>query len=156
MKEQKERKVRKEENRGELRINVHNDAEMVGLGLRPKPLTPRDPSIWSKTEQEKYELKLMKCTGTISTGWAAPLYSVNFPGKLIVYLKGFPKVRKEEFLNNQPHSVMSHKCKQSDIADILARYKKNGLTILKYAWNGRTYSADSLPVRLNRGGRVTA
>lgn len=156
MKEQKERKVRKEENRSELRVNVHNDAEMVGLGLRPRPLVPKDSSVWTKTEQEKYELKLVRCTGMVSTGWSAPLYPVNFPGKLIVYLKGFPKVRKEEFLNNQPHSVMSHKCNPSDIADILARYKKNGLAILKYAWNGRTYSADSLPVRINRGDRVTS
>lgn len=158
MKEQRETKAkRRDENREGLRVNVHNDAEMVGFKLRVRPRVPRDPSVWTNTIKEKAELDTVIGTGMVSTNWSAPLYSSNFPGKLIVYLKKLPRVEKKgKDLINQFHSTMSHSCNQSDIATILARYCESNLEIVKYAWNGRTYSANTLPVRLGRGGRVSA
>lgn len=137
------------------RVNIHNDKEMVSLGLRLKPLSGRDPEVWTKSAKEKRELRKRRRSGLISGGWSIPLYSIDVPGKLVVYLKGFPRVSKEKWLDSQPHSTRSYKCVLSDVEGILAARKKEGLTVVKYEWNGRTYSNREVPVRLNRGFRVS-
>lgn len=41
-------------------IDVNDDNLMVELGMRPPLLTPRDPSVWTKTKQEKVKLRALR------------------------------------------------------------------------------------------------
>lgn len=42
-------------------VDVHNDDDMRKNGLwRPYDVTPRDPSVWTKTPKEKAALKKAK------------------------------------------------------------------------------------------------
>lgn len=45
---------------GSKAVNVHNQEEMIMLGLHPKYRTPRDSSVWTKTPHEKELLKTFK------------------------------------------------------------------------------------------------
>ena len=42
-------------------VNVHDDEAMRRAGIwRPYDVTPRDPSVWTKTKKEKAALKRAK------------------------------------------------------------------------------------------------
>ena len=132
-------------------VDVNNDGQMVALGLRNPKAFERDPSVWSKTDEERKSLSYFKSMFDFnSSKWAAPQYKVGTPDKLIVYLKGFKRVEKAAFQKQQPRTTMSHTCVRSEIKDILASYKKQGLQIVKYVWQGKTYGPDEVPVRLRR------
>lgn len=137
------------------RVNVYNDAEMVSLGIRLPKLTSRDSSVWSKTLSEKERLRDVRksfktkfVSGYKTSNKSIPVYS-----KLIVYIKPsdnftiFDKKTGKTF--NQ--TVFSHKCKQSDIPVLLSKYKEKDPNfgdyslVIKYSWNGKTYSPKDLP-----------
>jgi hypothetical protein len=42
-------------------VDVHDDALMIELGIRPPHATPRDPSVWTKSKQEKKILRTLRC-----------------------------------------------------------------------------------------------
>lgn len=130
-----------EKNEEDLRVDVSNDAEMVALGIRPKNLEPRDPSIWTKSSIDKKNAKLVRQYTKHyfeGTRWAAPQRSIPIPGKLIVQLK-----RNKAF----KHTTYSYKCMQHDIPRILGHYRvgKNESLINWYKWNGKTYNHAELP-----------
>ena len=134
-------------------VDVHNDAEMVALGLR-NPIYPgRDQSVWSKTDKEKDFLKKMKhsCTSDLDRGWGAPIKSIPIPGKLIVRIKpsdNFTVVAKDGRVMKK--TTYSHKCIQSDIPRILSKYaesdgKVSYSIVINYSWNGKTYNPKEIP-----------
>ena len=41
-------------------VDVYDDALMVELGIYPCLATPRDPSVWSKSRQEKKILRTLR------------------------------------------------------------------------------------------------
>ena len=99
-------------------VDVHNDAEMVSLGLRLPAYPGRDESVWSKTAKEKALLKKMKhsCTNKLDRSWGAPPKSIPIPGKLIVRIRpsdNFIMVTKGGKILKK--TTYSHKCIQSDI-----------------------------------------
>lgn len=130
-------------------VNVHNDAEMVGLKLRKPVATPRDPNIWTKSDLEKKVLASWRSSGLdLSTGVAAPSVATGFTGKLVIYLTKLP--------SKSHKSTLSFTCDRSDIDSILRECCNRGVEIVKYSWNGRTYKGKEVPPRINRGGRVSA
>lgn len=54
----KEQTKKTENKRKELSpVNVHNQEEMIALGIHLKYKVPRDPSVWTKTPHEKELVK---------------------------------------------------------------------------------------------------
>lgn len=133
-------------------VDVANDDQMVALKLRNPKVSQRDPSVWSKTEEEKKSLKYFRGLFNFNTSnWAAPRYKIGTPSKLIVFLKGFKRVEKGE---PRPKSTVTHICVNSEVEDILSSYKKQNLEIVKYVWQGKTYRANEVPPRLRRNYTV--
>jgi len=125
-------------------VNVHDDALMVELGIRPPKAVPRDPSVWTKTLKEKKLIASMKSQhkgkmhSVISSRRVIPVRA-----KLIIQLK-----KNRKF----PHTTYSTICWQHQISDILSRYcivnkKTNCIesVVSKYYYNGRTYKPNELP-----------
>lgn len=111
-------------------VNVHNQQEMINLGLHPNYRVECD---FSKTPKEKAELERLRRRdgrGFYNQKWSPrekpyiPIY-----GKLIVHFKG--------------STPKSYNCNQADIIDILARVKKN--EAFMYEWNGRKYQLNEKP-----------
>lgn len=125
----------------DLKVDIHNDKEMVELGIRVRPLEPRDPSIWVKNDVEKKNAKLVKqLTKNYFnvTRWAFKPRPIPVPGKLIIQLN-----KNDQF----KHTTYSYECMQHDIPRILGHYRvgKNDTLINWYKWNGKTYSPSELP-----------
>ena len=73
------------------KVDVYNDAEMVGLGIRPRPLEPRDPKVWTKSYTDKKNARLVRHHLKHAfdyINWAAPAKSIPIPGTHIVTIKG--------------------------------------------------------------------
>lgn len=115
----------KAETKKEEKVNVNNDAEMVSLGIRPKPLRPRDPSVWSKTEKEREAWKKCRRFPAPNYGWAPPTKASKFTGQLIVHVKGMDK------------TTYKHNCSEADLSYILGKYKNEHCSIVKVFWNGK-------------------
>jgi hypothetical protein len=139
----------------DLRVDVYNDAEMVELGIRPRPLEPRDPKVWTKSYTDKKNARLVRHHLKHAfdyMNWSAPTKSIPIPGTLIVIIKGH-KNFSEKLKNGKTFykTVFSHKCIQSDIPNILNKYiirskdKAPTNLIVKYKWNGKEYSYGELP-----------
>lgn len=136
-------------------VDVHNDAQMVSLGIRCKLAEPRDPSVWTKTKSEKKSAKWARRQlkhAFDHASWPAPFRPIEIPGKLIIRIKKTSKFSK--VMSNGVKfykTTFSHECKQSDIPEILSKYmirgkNKQDITLVQwYKWNGKTYSADELP-----------
>lgn len=110
-------------------VDVNNDAEMVELGIR----VPKwNPIVF--TQEDKYLVKKERVIHKrdIDGGWSGPIKAIPFYSKLIVYTTGVDK------------TTYSHKCGQSDIPRILNAHSKIH-EVLKYSWNGKTYSKTTLP-----------
>lgn len=138
------------------KVNVYNDAEMVSLGIRNPKVTPRDPAVWTKTLEEKakarvarHSIKTQFSSGGNSSPKSIPVYS-----KLIVYIKPSEKFQAIDGKTGKrfKKTVFSHKCGQSDIPSILAKYVERDAKlnvsyslVTKYSWNGKTYGAKELP-----------
>lgn len=120
-------------------VDVHNDALMVSLGIRPRNVQPRDPSVWTKTDKEKKILKKLRnrYKPKFKSSSIAPKKHIPVYAKLIVQVnsKAFPK------------TTYSHMCWQSDIQQILNNYvdKDGRPAYTKYHWNGQDYKPGTLP-----------
>ena len=101
---------------------------MVELGIRVPKLVPVVIEYSNKELLRKERINHKKDT---MSRWADPIKHIPFYGKLIVYTKSKDK------------TTFSHKCGQSDIPRILGRHDIN--EVLKYTWNGKTYSKTTLP-----------
>lgn len=116
-------------------IDVHDDDVMRAMGFfRPYNQTPRDESVWTKTPEERKRLKKYKRRQEDMHFHSVPEKFIKVPGKLIIQL-----VKNKKY----PNTTYSHKCWQSDVPFILAKYAD---IVRKYIWNGKTYSPNQLPV----------
>lgn len=124
----------------ELRVDVMNDTEMVGLGIRVAPRVPRDPNVWTKSSSEKFILKREKARqkNEFLTRWTGKRKSIPVYGKLVVNLKK---------VSNSSRLTLSFECGQSDIQRILSQFRINDseTNVKKYSWNGKTYAYTELP-----------
>lgn len=134
---------KKEEDRW---INVHDDDVMRAMGFtRPHIQSPRDPSVWTKSSYEKKLLKKVRntCKNKDMHFHTAPFKTIPVKGKLIVNL------HKNKVFGKTTYSF---ECMQHNIPAILAEFgvkTRSGLIevqVRSYYWNGRTYTADNLPV----------
>lgn len=121
------------------KVNVRNDKEMVELGIRPAPVTPRDPKVWTKTKYEKRILKEAKysCRGGNGHFYPGTTKWNTFYGKLIVQLKSNKVFSK---------STYSMICGNNDVQRVLSRFivenhktKQMESVVRKYSYNGITY-----------------
>lgn len=140
----------------DLRVDVYNDAEMVSLGIRPRPLEPRDPKVWTKSYTDKKNARLVRHHLKHAFDyirWAAPSKSIPITGTLIVTIKKHSNFTEKAGKGKKPFTktVFSHQCIQSDIPNILNKYiirekdKPANNLIIKYKWNGKEYSYGQLP-----------
>ena len=110
-------------------VNVNNDAEMVELGIR----APKwNPIVFTQDDKASINRERRIHKRDVDNGWSGPIKVIPFHSKLIVYTTGLDK------------TTYSHKCGQSDIPRILATHAK-AHEVLKYSWNGKTYSKTTLP-----------
>lgn len=133
----------------DIRIDIYNDDELRANGIwRPFDVTPRDPSVWTKTKKEKEAVRIMRAKWK-NRGHFPYLgkKQVNIRAKLIIYLnkdknkyKGFDK------------SVISTECYPHNIDDILLKYVVHNKRlnrpenlVLKYSYNGKTYAPNERP-----------
>lgn len=125
-------------------VDVHNDALMVSLGIRPPYLPQKDKSVWTKTSYEKKILKSLRRGNSSRIHFhSIPMKSIPVRAKLIIQLK-----KNKVF----PKSTYSIECWQHEIGNILQRYyysnKKNGTNeclVLKYKYNGKEYQPSERP-----------
>lgn len=149
MKEENYKKVFIEDEeieRDERWIDVHDDDVMREHGLwRPYNQSPRDPSVWRKTPNERRIFKqVMYSMGKIeghcpSSHKKAPLVRA----KLIVQLK-----KNKVF----PKTTYSFMCFNTAINDILSRFTTtnpktgyNETLVAKYSYNGTPYEPHECP-----------
>ena len=125
-------------------IDVHDDALMVELGIRPKPLSPKDPNVWTKTNQERKLLRNLKRSHKekIHMG-SIPEKVIPVKAKLIIQLK-----RNNKFPNTT-YSMICYMHKISNILSSFMQYDKQSKTMInlvaKYKYNGKEYSPNELP-----------
>lgn len=125
-------------------VDVHNDALMVELGIRPVMLSPRDKTVWTKTPNERRLLKSLRRSGKGRIHFhSVPEKSIPVRTKLIIQL-----VKNDKF----PKTTYSTECWQHEIKNILLQYyrrnKKTGVNeclVSKYTYNGKTYAPNERP-----------
>ena len=125
-------------------VDVHNYALMVELGIHPSPVTPRDPSVWSKSKQEKKILRTLRCAHKGKMHLSTPPRKViPIRAKLIVQLK-----KNKRF----PYTTYSTICGMHQIGDVLNFFnqwdRKNRMivsVVAKYTFNGKTYMPNERP-----------
>ena len=125
-------------------VDVHDDALMVELGIRPRLAAPRDSSVWTKSKQEKKILRTLRCTnkGRMHFG-TAPRRPTPVRAKLIIQLK-----KNKRF----PFTTYSIVCGMHQIGDILSHFyqwdrqtRTVGNVVAKYTYNGKTYAPNERP-----------
>lgn len=122
----------KKEKKEEKRVNVNNDLEMVSLGIRNKKLTPRDPSVWTKTDKEREAWKKQRRFPAPSSRWGSEKRYPKFNGRLILHVKYSDK------------TTYSHSCYEEDIPYIIGKYKSGKCSVTKVWWNGKDVSSKYL------------
>ena len=125
-------------------VDVHDDALMVELGIYPRPAAPRDPSVWSKSKQEKKILRTLRCAhkGKMHLG-TSPRKVIPVRAKLIVQLK-----KNKRF----PYTTYSTICGMHQIDEVLNFFhqwdrqnKVRVSVVAKYTFNGKTYTPNERP-----------
>lgn len=128
---------------GDSWVDVHDDVLMIKLGIRPRHVSPKDPSVWTKSKQEKKILKTLRCVhkGELHFG-SIPIREIPVRAKLIIQLK------KNKYF---PHTTYSTICNMHKIGEILSYYNwdsKNQVPldiVAKYSFNGKTYKPNERP-----------
>lgn len=137
----KSKAIQNEEDRW---IDVHNDDVMREMGLwRPYNQAPRDPSVWTKTPNERRQLQAIKHRNRNEDGHFhdCPPKRTTVCARMIVQLKRNDKFGKTTY---------SFECLNTHIRDILSNFvvNENGVAVsvvAKYSYNGRTYAPNQLP-----------
>lgn len=125
-------------------VDVHNDALMIELGIHPCHATPRNPSIWTKSKQEKKILRTLRCM------YKGKMYHSISPRKVIpVRAKLIVQLKKNKRF---PYTTYSTICGMHQIGDILNffyqldRKNKTAVNVVaKYTFNGKTYAPNERP-----------
>lgn len=120
-------------------VNVYDDDSIRNAGvLRPYKQSNRDKDVWTKTPSEKRFLKSIKRFNEDGHFHNKPIKYAPLFSKLIIYLK-----KNKHF----PKSTYSTKCWLNDIPYIIGKYnlKDNKPIVLKYSFNGKTYSPSEIP-----------
>lgn len=142
----------------EEKINVHDDAQMDSLGiLYRKPGFVKDPSVWSKTDEEKMALKKARSKSYpqfTASSRVRPKKSIPCYGKLIVNIYPVPSFIWKHY-HSTSKTTIAFDCGQGDIPRILSKFvitetNKNGKQsrrsiVRSYKWNGKTYKSNELP-----------
>lgn len=126
-------------------VDVHDDAQMVELGIRHPNVAPRDNSVWTKTPNEKRLLKSAR-----NSVRKERIHFHSIPRKSIpVYAKLIIQIKKNRRF---PYTTYSTKCWMHEIGDVLSLYRQyNKKTncfdnlVVKYSYNGKTYSPGERP-----------
>lgn len=135
-------------------IDVHDHTLMVSLGMQQPYYEGRDPSVWTKTLEEKAKLAVLKsrCTTILPRQWPHIPPRSRFSGKLIVRIRPSNKFKfVDKHGNEQKKTYFSHvNVCESDIPEILAKYyvwkdKARQTLVISYTWNGKTYAHNELP-----------
>lgn len=105
---------------------------MVALGIRNPFVTPRDPSVWTKTEKERKAWKKQRRFPAPDSRWAPPARTSRFVGRLIVNVKGLDK------------TTYRHDCPETDIPYLLSKYKSEHSSIVRAFWNGKEIDPERL------------
>lgn len=131
----------KQSKKKEERINVHNDDEVRAAGIfRPYDVTPRDPSVWTKTKKERQQLRKVKHTKLVNGHfWHNPPKHPVVTAKLIIQLK-----KNNKF----PHTTYSYMCTDTSVNSILQKFittSKNGNATNWIAW----YKYNDIPYAPN-------
>lgn len=130
----------KKEEKTISKVNVRNDEEMVRLGIRPATVTPRDPSVWSKSAYEKRILRDAKysCRGGNGHFYTVPTQRNKIYDKLIIQLK------PNKVFNKSTYSMI---CGDTDVKRIVSGFtienrktKQPESLVIKYSFNGKTYT----------------
>lgn len=123
-------------------VDVHDDAVMIKLGLRSPNVAPRDPSVWTKTPNERRILKTLRYSSKEDMHFhSSPTKLIPVRAKLIIQLKRN---------NKYPKTTYSTECWQHEIPSILAKYRitvnnMDESAVAKYSYNGRTYAPTEVP-----------
>lgn len=125
-------------------IDVHNDEQLVSLGIRPANLIPKDLKMWTKTSSERAILKSLRHSNKRRMHFnSIPPKFIPVRGKLVIYLKKN---------NTYPNTTYSTTCWQHEISSILSKYYQMDNTnkfeiplVSKYSYNGKTYLANERP-----------
>jgi len=116
-------------------VNVNDDNSMREAGfMRPYPVTPRDPEVWTKSNREKKALKKLRRVHKEDMHFNnCPHKPIRVESKLIIFLK------KNKIYDKSTYSI---KCWQSDVPEIVRSFDKN---VIKYSFNGKTYAPNEVP-----------
>ncbi len=120
-------------------VDVHNEALMIELGIHPHKATPRDPSVWTKSKQEKKILQTLRCVHK------GKMHLSVFPCKVIpVQAKLTIQLKKNKQFSNTTYSIV---CYMHQIGGILNffRDRQNKSVVAKYTFNGKTYMPNERP-----------
>lgn len=128
----------KQTKKKETKVNVHNDDAVRAAGIfRPYDVTPRDPSVWTKTKKEKEKLRAMKHIKLYNGHfWHNPPKHPVVTAKLIIQLK-----KNNKF----PQTTYSFMCTDTSVQGYLNKFithNKHGKAInwvSKYTYNGIPY-----------------
>lgn len=131
----------KQTKKKEERIDVHDDNAVRAAGIfRPFDVTPRDPSVWTKTKKERQALKRMKHIKLVNGHfWNNPPKHPVVTAKLIIQLKKNNKFDKTTY---------SFMCTDTSVPNYLRKFitiskKGNVVNLISwYKYNGRQYGPE--------------
>ena len=95
-------------------VDLKNESECISLGIRNPKVSPRDPSVWTKSKKEKALIRKLKHSARENKiGWAAPQKESRFTNNLIIYVT-----------KDNPKTTISIKdCMEVNVPYILGKYE---------------------------------
>ena len=125
-------------------VDVHDEALMVKLGIHPRPATPRDPSIWTKSKQKKEILRTLRRIHKGKMHLGTPCNNaIPVRDKLIIQLK-----KNKHFLYTT-YSIVCYMHQIGDILNFFSFWDQQNKTMVnvvaKYTFNGKTYKPNERP-----------
>lgn len=114
-------------------VDIHDEATMISLGIHLPYRTPKDPSVWTKTKQERRALRKVKRKSRMHMN-AIPSKSIPVQAKMIVQLK-----KNKRFT----YTTYSTICYMHQIDTIIDFY--GAKNIAHYNYNGKNYSVSERP-----------
>lgn len=119
--------------------DVHDSALKISLGIEPPDMSPKDPTVWTKTPKEKKLLKKYRKRHKkdILVSGCAPIRHTPIYGTLIVYILG----------KKLPKTTFSYYCNLAEIREVLNKFRgKSGQsTVRYYIWLGKRYDVTQTP-----------
>lgn len=135
-------------------VDIRDKELMISLGIHPRDAAPRDPSVWTKTPEQKKAMKRnrRKYKNFRFSKAAGPIKHIPIYDKLIVHIKADPLYAQYKNANGSPHTgtiktTHTFHCAQSDIPFILSNFvdSKGNNIVTHYHWNHKKYEPTVLP-----------